>query len=232
MPVVEHPEAERLGQRQRQARATGVVAEQPRGVGETGDRKAVLRLLVVDRVAACEVAARFGGHVRTASEHLGSELEGHPVTRPAEQVDRDQRLAAHRVDVRQRVGRRDPAPVVGVVDHRREEVRGHHHGPSPVDAHHRTVVAVLEPDEEVVVRLAGVEPGQHPLELAHRDLAGTPATGRELRQPDGVLGGRHAPTVPRAPCAPAVPCAPSGARRRTSGRAPMRDRPRRCRTAA
>ena len=62
--------------------------------------------------------------VGAPAQHLGGQLEGQPVARPGQQVDRDQRLAAHRVDVGERVGGRDPAPVVGVVDDRREEVGG------------------------------------------------------------------------------------------------------------
>ena len=108
----------------------GVVAQQPVRVGDSGDGHAVLRLRVVDAVPAGDVAARQRGRrpgrraaPRRASS-IGSTSRGQP-----SRLTRDQRLAAHRVDVGQRVGRGDPAPVVGVVDDRGEEVGGRHHAP-------------------------------------------------------------------------------------------------------
>ena len=58
------------------------------------------------------------------------------------------------------------------------------------------------------MRLADVEPGQHPLELARRDLAGTAATGGVLREPDGVRGGRHAVTRATRSLRSPLSCAP------------------------
>ena len=73
-PAVEHADAERLGQRQRRAGDRGVVADQPVEVDQPGDGHAVLRLGVVDRVAAADVAAGLLRHLEPAAQHLGGEL--------------------------------------------------------------------------------------------------------------------------------------------------------------
>jgi hypothetical protein len=126
----------------------------------------------------------LGADVTPAAQHLGGDAERDDVARPGQQVDRDERRTAHRVDVGQRVGGGDPTPVVGVVDDGREEVGGRDDGAVSVDAYGGRVVAVVEPDEQVATGLAGAEPGQHPLELAGRDLARAAAAG-------GVLGESH-----------------------------------------
>ena len=114
-------------------------------VGDAGDRQPVLRLGVVDAVTAGEVAPGLRADVGAAAEHLAGQLERERLARPGEQVDSDERLAAHRVDVGQGVGRRDPAPVVRIVDDRREEVGGGDDRSPGVQPHHRRVVAVVHP---------------------------------------------------------------------------------------
>ena len=146
VPVVQHAQAERLGEREGYAGPAAVVAQQPVGVREPGHRETVLRLRVVDAVSTGEVRVRLEADVGAAAQHLGSELERDPVARPGQQVHRHQRVPAHRVDVGQRVDGGDQAPVVGVVHDRREEVRrGNHRAAARplVDPYGGTVVAVL-----------------------------------------------------------------------------------------
>ena len=145
-------------------------------VGEPGHGQAVLRLDVVDGVPAGQVARRFRSDRGPAPQDLRGQVEWDPVARPHQEVHGHERVAAHGVDVGQGVGRGDPAPVVGVVHDRREEVGGHHHRPMAVDAHHRRVVTVLQADDQVVLRVADPESGQHALQLTRRHLAGAPAT--------------------------------------------------------
>ena len=57
---------------------------------------------------------------RISREHVRAER----LERERDEVQRADRRGAHRVDVGQRVGRRDPPEVIGVVDDRREEVDG------------------------------------------------------------------------------------------------------------
>ena len=159
------------------------------GIGQAGDGHAVLGFGVVDAVAARDVAARSPRHVQTAAQHLLRELQRQDVPRPAEQVDRHERLPAHRVDIGQGVGRRDPAPVVGVVHHGREEVGRGHDRPAAVDADHGGVVPVVQPDDQLAVGEGGTGGRQardDGLQLAGRDLAGAAASVRVLGQPDGA----------------------------------------------
>jgi hypothetical protein len=193
VPVVEDAETERLGQRQRAAGGRPVVAQQAVGVGEAGDRQAVLGFPVVDAVPAGEVRVGLGADVGAPAQHLGRELEGDQVARPGQQVDRQQRLAAHRVDVRQRVGGGDPAPVVGVVDDRGEEVGGGDDRAAAVDADRGPVIAVLDAHEQVAPGAPAREARENPFELPGRDLAGTPPAGGVLREAEVRGGGCHGP---------------------------------------
>ena len=65
---------------------------------------------IADRCAAFEDLAH----------HLGRNL----VDRHAENGQRHDRRAAHRIDIRQRIGRGDAAKIARVVHHRHEEVGG------------------------------------------------------------------------------------------------------------
>ncbi|GAA3098408.1 hypothetical protein GCM10017687_06540 [Streptomyces echinatus] len=190
--VVEDAGAQRFGQGQRQPGPARVVAQQPPGIGDAGDGHAVLGFRVVDAVSAADVAAGLGGGVEAAAQHLAGEVEREPVAWPGEQVDGEDGPAAHSVHVGQGVGGGDPAPVVGVVDDRREEVGRAHQGGAPVGDHGR-VVAGGEADEERGVaageRCRG-QPRDHGLQFAGRDLAGAAAAVGELREPYGRLSGR------------------------------------------
>ena len=193
-PAVEDADAQRLGQRQRRPGDGGVVADDPVEVDQPRDGHAVLGLRVVDRVAAADVAAGLLGHLEPAAQHLGGQLGRQHVARPAEQVDGDDRGAAHRVDVGERVGRGDPAERVRVVDHGGEEVGREHQALTAGDADHRRVVAVVQADDELGVRGRRAGPrqaGHDGLQLAGRDLAGAAAAVRVLRESGGTREQRH-----------------------------------------
>ena len=114
--------------------------------------------------------------------------------------------------IRERVRGGDPAPVIGVVHHGREKVGGRDDRRTILDLDHRGVVPVVEAHQQLAgaVRRAGAEPGDHRLQLARRDLAGTAAAVCILREADR-LDARHPPTV-------ALPPGPRyGGRRRRSG---------------
>ena len=204
--VVQQAHPERLGQRDRQACLRGVVAQQTVRAGGAGDGHAVLGFGIVDRVPADD---RHSGLLRdreTAGEHLLQQLVGQDLAGPADEVDRDHGVAAHRVDVAERVRGRDPSPVVGVVDHGGEEVRGGEHGRvavGPADPHGGGVIPVVQAHDHLVVLLPG-EGGDDLLELARRDLGGAAASVRHRGQADlgagqGLDGGvAHGPTLARA----------------------------------
>src|SRR5690606_28006686 len=158
VPVVQDAGPERLGEGERHAGPARVVAEEAVRVGDPGDGHAVLGLGVVHAVAAADVAAREGRDVQAAAQDLPRDLERQDVAGPGEQVHRDEGAAADRVDVRQRVGRGDAAPVVGVVDDRGEEVGGGDGGQAARgagDADDGGVVAGVEADDQLAVRGRG-----------------------------------------------------------------------------
>ena len=101
------------------------------------------------------MAAGLLRHLEPAAQHLGGELGGQHVTGPAEEVHRDDRGAAHGVDVGQRVGRGDPAERVRVVHDGGEEVRRQDQALAPGEADHGGVVAVVQTDHEFGVGAAG-----------------------------------------------------------------------------
>ena len=86
---------------------------------------------------------------------------GRPSRGQRDEVEREQRRAAHRVHVGERVGGRDAAPVVGVVDDRREEVGGEDDGEIVTESVDGSVIRGVEADEQVGV-CRGLEPAYEP----------------------------------------------------------------------
>ena len=197
VPGVEHAGADRLGQAERQAGPPGVDPQQRGRVRGAGHGHAVLRLGVVDAVPPGHRAVRRAPHRHTAAQYLRRQLHRELVARPAEQVQRDQRHAAHRVDVGQGIGGGDPPEGIGVVHDGGEEVRGHHDRHGRADPHHGAVVAVLHTHQQVRARAAGHQGGYRLLKLARRDLAGAAAAARILREPEPIQTGHAAQCSPR-----------------------------------
>ena len=138
-----------LGQRQGLAGLPGVGAKQAIGGRNAGHSHPVLGLGVVDAVATCDRALRLSGHSEPTAQDLGCERHGQHIAWPAHEVHREDRPPAHRVDVGERVGRSDPAPIVRVVDDRREEVdSAEHRGAVGIDADRSRVVSVVEADDQ------------------------------------------------------------------------------------
>jgi hypothetical protein len=121
------------------------------------------------------------------------------VARPRHEVQRQQWRAAHRVDVGERVGRRDPSPVVRVVHDRSEEVGGDHDREVVAQPVHGGVVGRLHADEQVGVgrRPEALHEAEHRAQVVGRELARAAGAVREARQPNG-LGCGHPPMLRRA----------------------------------
>ena len=119
------------------------------GVDEADGAEAVLRLRVDDRVTAGDHARRLRDLVRAAAEDRGQPLLRH-VDGEGGNVERERDLAAHRVDVAQRVRSGDGSVVVGVIDDRREEVDGEDERQLLGDAVDRGVVRLAQTDEQLL----------------------------------------------------------------------------------
>ena len=117
-------------------------------VHQADDREAVDRFRRIDGVAAADgdagIQAGLGAALQNALDLLG----GHFVDRKTGNGQGHDRLAAHGVDVAKRIGGRDPAIVVRVVDDGHEEVGGRDHALLIVDPVDSRVVTGLEPDQQ------------------------------------------------------------------------------------
>ena len=121
------------------------------------------------------------GAVEDRAHHLRRQLLGQRGDR-----QREQRHAAHREHVVQRVRRGDRPEVVGVVDDRREEVDREDERALVVELVDRRVVGRVEPDEQVL-GLGGHEAAQQLLEPRRRVLRRAASRGRQI----GELHDRH-----------------------------------------
>ena len=119
-------------------------------IDEADHDEPVDRLDGIDRVAAGDRNAGARAHgfaaVEDAADRLDRQLvDGHPDER-----QREERRAAHRVDVGDRVGRGDRAEVVRIVDDRHEEVGRRDDGLAFVQLEDRGVVRGLDADQQLL----------------------------------------------------------------------------------
>ena len=117
------PGPDRLRQDERVARARPDVAPQARGLHAPRDGHPVDGDVEVRRVAAEDRDPRLLRDARASREDLAEDLERERLRRKADEVQREEGLAPHRPDVRERVRGRDPPEVEGRVHDGREEVR-------------------------------------------------------------------------------------------------------------
>ena len=145
------------------------------------------------RIAPAARTCRVGA-VEDRAHHLVRQLLGQRRDR-----EREQRHAAHREHVVERVRRGDRAEVVRVVDDRREEVDREDERTLVVEPVDRSVVRRVEADEQVL-RLGRHEPAQQLLEPGRRVLRRAAAGRREVGQlhsphRNATDGGRGAAVV-------------------------------------
>ena len=176
----ENAYAERLGEDEHVAGPRAGVGEYALRVDEARDCEAVLRLVVEDAVAAGDDGPGLVDLVVAAAEQGVDGLTRH-LLRHAHEVERQLGLAAHGIDVRERVRCGDLAEGVGVVRDRREEVDGLHQRKLVRDLVHRGVVALVEADEQVRV-VADLYPLQQLGEDARADLCAAAGAFGELRE--------------------------------------------------
>ena len=178
---LEHePGAERLRQQDGVAGPGTALPPDTVRVDGADDGEAVLRLVVADRVAARQDRPGLPRRLRRARQHLAEHLDGQLLGKRGHR-EREQRPAAHREHVVERVRRRDPAERARIVDDGREEVDGEHERRPLVEAVHGRVVGGIEPDQQVC-SIRGDEAAEQLLEPRGRVLRRAPARLREARQ--------------------------------------------------
>ena len=178
--------AERLGEHEAVADLGVRVAQHLLGIHAPGHRQPELQLVVDDRVAADDERAGFVDLVLPAAEDVGEHVEREPIRGKADDVERGERLAAHRVHVRERVRRGDLAERVRIVDDGREEVDRLHEREIFRQLKHAGVVEGLAPDEQPRVRFDR-DAGEGLREIETSELRGASRAPRERRESGGVL---------------------------------------------
>ena len=192
--VEQETRSERFRQEQDVA-GTGA-ALRPDAVGMNGsdDGEAVLRLLVAQRVPAREDSAGRGDLIGCGGEDRRDRLVREALRKRGDR-EREQRHAAHREDVVQRIRRGDPAVESRVVDERREEIDGEDERPVRVQPVDRGIVGRSQADEQVL-GVGRHEPLHELLEPRGRELGGAATALREVGQPDGA----HRPNLMPRKC--------------------------------
>src|SRR4051794_10954910 len=155
------------------------------------------------------------GHLHGAAENLAQHLEGKAVTGPAHEVQSEQRLCPHGVDVAERVGYGNGSPRRRVVNDRREEV---HRGYQRAVRRQRKDGGVIPGsgiDQDSGVYNAG-QVAQDLRQVGRAELAGSTGTVRERGEPDPgfLVDGRvgHTASSVRQSKLPAPPRSTTAAR--------------------
>ena len=128
----------------------------------TGDRVAELDLVVRNAVPAQNHAAGFVDLLRTALQDLFEVIEI-AIRGIRQQRKRGDRLAAHGVDIAQRIGRGDGAERVRIVDNGGEKIDGLHQGELRRQLVHAGIVGRVKPYQHVFIRDARNR-GEHPVQ--------------------------------------------------------------------
>ena len=132
--------------------------------------------------------ARIAPAARTRSSAPASIVAEHlrrKLLRERGDREREERSAAHREDVVERVRRGDRAERPRIVDERREEVDREDDRALVVEAVDRGVVGRVEPDEEIL-GVGGNEAGEERLEPRRRVLGRAAARARQRRERNGL----------------------------------------------
>jgi hypothetical protein len=133
-------------------------------------------------MAARDRNARFRADRFAAFQHLRDDFMRQHVDRHADERERENRLAAHRVDIGERVGRGDAAEVERIVDDRHEEIGRRDDRLLVVELVDGGIVGGVVADEQIGKRRqrrgALEQVGQH----AGRDLAAAAAAVGKARE--------------------------------------------------
>jgi hypothetical protein len=139
-------------------------------MNDPGDCQPELWFGIVDRVTAYDRRARFVARAGRPFDDPAQQLEPQG-TGPADEIESRDGTTAHRVDIGQRVRRRDPPPIEGVVDNGCEEVNRLNDRRVRRDAIDRRIVGRRKTDEEGRVVARDVYVTQDLRQLGGSELA-------------------------------------------------------------
>ena len=121
--------------------------------------------------------------IYAAVEYVAEQLGREGIGVPTDQIQREERPTAHRVDVRHAVGRCDASPGARIVDHRCDEVGSRHERALVVEFPDRGVVTGVGPDQQPV-GMGSIQMAHNVRQLAGCELAASTGPVAELRQPN------------------------------------------------
>ena len=192
--VEQHPRAERLRQQDGVAGLRAAVAEHGVRVYEPRDAEAVLGLSIDDRVAPRDSAPGFTHLARAPFEH-GDDRLHRQVAGERGDVEGEEHVGAHGVNVVEGVGRGDLTVLERVIDGGGEEVERLHDRLVGVEPIHGRIVGLVQADQQLGMLMLRklMSKRAHDLREGRRPvLRRSTAAGREVGQPDLlVLGHRH-----------------------------------------
>src|SRR5688572_9163447 len=159
-------------------------------MNDSGDGHAVFDLFIDDAVTAYDDRATFPDFVGAAFEDFAQDLDVHLPLGKTDEIQTGLGLAAHSVDVAERIRRRDLPKGIGVIDNRGEEIDGVDDGKVRSQAKYSRVVRRLRPDQHIdVVELWQIVQNLH--EVGGAELSGSTRGFYRLRQPNGFFISEH-----------------------------------------
>ena len=177
------------------------ILQHPVGMDQTQGHQAIDRFDTVYGMSPGYRNARRGADRGAPRQDLANGVRRQLVDGHADNGQGHDRGSAHGVDVRQGVGRRDPAKVEGVIHYGHEEVGGRHQGLGVVQPPDRRVIRAFGPHQQVGEAGRRRHFRQDVLQHSGRDLAAAAAAVGEGGQAHGlghggVLAERSAPHTP------------------------------------
>src|SRR5690554_39485 len=174
-----------LGQVQSTACGCRIVALELSLVHLTGDGKAENWLGCVNRMAAGQGNAGGIAGDATATNHLGGNLRGQNIDRPAQNGNGQQWCAAHGINITDGVGGGDPAEIKGIVDNRHEKIGGGNDTTLVIQGIDGSIIAGLVAHPQAWIQLLVAAASKDGAEDAGSNLATATSTVAVLRETDG-----------------------------------------------
>ena len=178
--------AERFGQDERVAVLDADVADNLVRMDDPGDRHAEFNFLVDNAVAADHHRAAFLDFVGAAFENFTENFDIHFPLGETDDVHASLGLAAHGINVAQRIGCRNLAEDVRIVDDGREKIHGVDDGQVGTQTIHPGVVGGFGADQHVgMMKLGQIVQNLH--EVGGAELSSSTRGLYVLRQPHCLL---------------------------------------------
>ena len=168
-------DAERFAEDQRIAWFRAAVPLDTVRMDAANHRQTVDRLDRIDRVAAGDRNAGFRTSRCAARNDRADHIDGEVLDRHRHQRQREQWRCAHRIDVGDRVGRRNRAEIVGIIHDRHEKIGRCDDRLRFADTKNRGIVGGLDAYHQFGRHNASRRPGEYLLQHARRDLAAASA---------------------------------------------------------